>query len=110
MELNNRNTVNHWYMIFRRAIYAHEMQEFKKIIGEAEVNESYFGATRVRGFRGRLKRGRGTQKQPVFAILEWNGKVYTELVPNCKKATLQAIIRGESGSQNGYLFRWLAWI
>ena len=45
---------------------------------------------RVRG-----KRGRGaTGKTPVFGLLKRNGKVYTEIVPDCSKATLQAIIRG----------------
>src|SRR5438552_3697055 len=91
----NRNTINQYYNEFRRAIYAHQTQEFKKIFGEAEVDESYFGARRKRGFRGKLKRGRGTLKQPVFGIFKRNGHVYTEIVPNCKKVTLQAIIRGK---------------
>ena len=91
----NRNTINHWYMTFRLAIYVHQMKEFKKIIGEVEVDESYFGAKRIRGFRGKLKRGRGTLKQPVFGILERNGRVYTEIIPDCKKKTLQAIIKGK---------------
>ena len=91
----NRNTINHWYMVFRKAIYAHQMKEFEKIIGEAEVDESYFGARRKRGFRGKLKRGRGTLKQPVFGVFKRNGRVYTEIVPNCKKATLLPIIRGK---------------
>ena len=68
---------------------------FGGLTGEAEVDESYFGARRKRGFRGKLKRGRGTQKQPVFGILKRNGKVYTEIIPNCKKSTLQGIIRGK---------------
>lgn len=91
----NRNTINHWYLVFRRAIYVHQMKEFEKILGEAEVDESYFGARRKRGYRGKLKRGRGTQKQPVFGIFKRNGRVYTEIVPNCKKVTLQGIIRGK---------------
>ena len=91
----NRNTINKYYNEFRSAIYAHQMKEFEKIIGEAEVDESYFGAKRKRGYRGKLKRGRGTIKQPVFGIFKRNGRVYTELVPNCKKATLQPIIRGK---------------
>lgn len=90
----NRNTINHWYNVFRRAIYAHQMQEFEKIFGEAEVDESYFGARRKRGYKGKLKRGRGTLKQPVFGLFKRNGRVYTEIVPNCKKVTLQAIIKG----------------
>ena len=91
----NRNTINHWFNVFRRAIYAYEHREFKKIFGEAEVDESYFGAKRVRGFHGKLKRGRGTKKQPVFGILKRNGRVYTEIVENCSKPVLQAIIRGK---------------
>ena len=91
----NRNTINHWYGIFRRAIYVHQMKEFEKIIGEAEIDESYFGARRKRGFRGKLKRGRGTQKQPVFGVIKRSGHVYTEIIPNCKKTTLQAIIKGK---------------
>jgi len=91
----NRNTINHWYNVFRKAIYAHQFKEFKRIFGEAEVDESYFGARRKRGYRGKLKRGRGTQKQPVFGILKRNGHVYTEIIPNCKKAILQAVIKGK---------------
>mgnify|MGYP001563751922 FL=1 len=90
----NRNTINKYYNEFRRAIYAHQMKEFEKIFGEAEIDESYFGAKRKRGYRGKLKRGRGTQKQPVFGILKRNGRVYTEIIPNCKKSILQPIIQG----------------
>ena len=91
----NRNTINHWYKIFRLGIYAYQYQEFKKMFGEIELDESYFGARRKRGFRGKLKRGRGTQKQPVFGILKRDGRVYTEIIPDCKKKTLQAVIKGK---------------
>lgn len=90
----NRNTVNRWYGTFRLAVFAWQHAEFERVVGEAELDESYFGARRKRGFRGKLKRGRGTLKQPVFGILKRGGRVYTEIVPNCRKATLQAIIRG----------------
>ncbi len=57
---------------------------------EIEVDESYFGARRVRG-----KRGRGAgNKTIVFGIYKRNGKVYTEIVPDVQKKTLQAIIGG----------------
>lgn len=58
--------------------------------GEVEADESYFGARRVRGKRGRGASG----KTIVFGLLKRDGKVYTEIVADCKKATLQAIIRG----------------
>jgi transposase len=63
--------------------------------GEVEVDESYFGPHRVRG-----KRGRGADhKTIVFGLLKRDGKVYTEIVPDCKKATLQAIIRGRVAAE-----------
>src|SRR5215212_10265985 len=58
--------------------------------GEVEVDESYFGSRRVRGKRGRGAGG----KTIVFGLLKREGRVYTEIVPDCKKVTLQAIIRG----------------
>ncbi len=46
------------------------------------------------------KRGRGAPgKIIVFGIFKRNGCVYTEVVPDCKKATLQAIIRGRVAPQ-----------
>lgn len=61
--------------------------------GEIEIDESYFGPRRVRGKRGRGAGG----KTIVFGIFKRNGWVYTEIVPNCQKRTLQAIIRGKIG-------------
>ena len=91
----NRNTGNRYLNIFRNAIYQNQINEFKKFFGSIELDESYFGAKRVRGRNGKLKRGRGTLKQPVFGIFERDGRVYTEIVPDCKKKTLQAIILGK---------------
>lgn len=91
----NRNTVNRYYGLFRRMIYRHQIDEFEQLCGQVEVDESYFGPSRVRGHKVKLKRGRGTLKQPVFGIFERDGRVYTEVVPDCKKKTLQAIILGK---------------
>ena len=85
----NRNTVNRYLLILRKRI-AEYCEQHSPFEGEIEVDESYFGAKRIKGKRGR---GAGS-KTPVFGILQRNGKVYTEIVPNCAKATLQAIIRG----------------
>ena len=88
----NRNTINRWYGLFRQAIYLHRSGLKEKLLGNIEVDESYFSARRMHGFHGKLKRERGTLKQPVFGIFERQGRVYTEIVPNCKKKTLQAVI------------------
>jgi len=39
-------------------------------------------------------------KTPVFGLLQRGGKVYTEIVPNCARKTLQAIIRGKVEPEN----------
>ena len=86
----NRNTVNRYLTLIRQAIAAHCQRE-SPFSGNVELDESYFGARRVRGKRGRGARG----KTIVFGIYKRNGRVYTEVVPNCKKSSIQAIIRGK---------------
>ena len=57
--------------------------------GEIEMDESFFGARRVRGKRGRGARG----KHIVFGLIKRKGKVYTQIVKNCSAATLLPIIK-----------------
>ena len=43
----------------------------------------------------RGKRGRGASgKTIVFGSFKRNGPIYNEIVPDCKKRTLQKVIRG----------------
>ena len=59
--------------------------------GEIEVDESYFGAQRIRG-----KRGRGVSgKTPVVGLLKRDGKVYTQVINNCSREALLPIIKGK---------------
>ena len=88
----NRKTVDDYYNLFRKLIYVEQKAAFTRLTGVIELDESYFGARRIRGRHIKLKRGRGTRKQPVFGIYQRDGRVYTEIVPNCSGATLQAII------------------
>ena len=85
----NRNTINRYLLLIRTAIAEH-CDAASPLQGEVEVDESYFGARRVRGIPGRG----ADHKTPVFGIYERSGKVYTEIVPNCSKSILQKIIRG----------------
>ena len=64
----NRNTVNRYFNVFRRLIADYQRSEKAKFIGVVEVDESYFGPSRLRGRPGPRKRGRATLKQPVFGI------------------------------------------
>jgi transposase-like protein len=86
----NRNTVNRYLLMIRKRI-AEFCERQSPFQGEVEIDESYFGGHRIKGKRGRGAGG----KTPVFGILQRGGKVYTEIVQNCSKATLQAIIRGK---------------
>ena len=85
-----RKTVNTIFLKIRERMAQDCERQSPLSAGEVEVDESYFGARRVRGKRGRGASG----KTIVFGLLKRDGKVYTEIVPDCKKATLQAIIRG----------------
>lgn len=60
--------------------------------GEVELDESYFGARRVRGIRGRGAKG----KIPVFGMLKREDKVYTQIVKNCSVNELLPIIKGKA--------------
>ena len=85
----NHNTVNRHLSALRERI-ASFCKEESPVSGEVEVDESYFGARFVKGLRGRGARG----KTIVFDLFKRNGRVYTEIVPDCSKRTLQGIIRG----------------
>jgi transposase len=86
----NRKTINRYLALIRERIVSLCAQS-SPFSGEIEVDESYFGARRVKG-----KRGRGAYaKTVVFGILQRGGEVYTEIVPDCAQKTLQRIIRGK---------------
>jgi len=70
----NRNTINRLFMLFRKSMvlvceYGDELSE------EVEVDESYFGARRVRGKRGRGAAG----KIPVVGINEQGKSMVSRL-------------------------------
>ena len=85
----NRNTINRYLKAIRQRLVEHcDVQS--PFSGEVEVDESFFGARRIKGKRGRGALG----KTIVFGIFQRNGHVHTEIVPDCKKTTLQQAIRG----------------
>jgi len=60
-----RHTVEKYYTWFRGLIFKESLKE-EKLGGEIEVDESYFGATRVRGKKGRGAMG----KIPIVGLLK----------------------------------------
>jgi len=71
-----------------RVLISQECENISKFSGEIEIDESYFGAKRVRGKRGRGASG----KQPVFGMFKRDGKVYTQVVKNCSANELIPIL------------------
>ena len=87
----SRKTINRLYHKFRVRIYQIEENQSDKINGEIEIDEAYFGAKRIRGKRGQ----RAGRKIPVIGLLKGNGKVYTQIVENCKRRELMPVIKGK---------------
>ena len=85
----HRNTANALYRKIRIRIAEASARE-SPLSGEIELDECYFGPRRVPG-----KHGRGAgRKIIVFGILKRHGRVYTEIVADVRRKTLQQIIRG----------------
>ncbi len=84
-------SVNRIYLKIRNRVAEQAQRASPFVSCQIEVDESYFGARRVRGKRGRGAGG----KTIVFGIYKRNGSVFTEIVPNAQRKTLQNIIRGK---------------
>ena len=83
--------VHRKFMEFRKYIYDYQNNEAKKLNGELELDESYFGGKR------KGNRGRGANnKAIVFGILERKGKVYTLIVENVRAKTLMSAIKNKT--------------
>lgn len=86
----NRKTVNRIFGLFRERIITLCEKE-SMFSGEVEIDESYFGAKRIRGKRGRGAKG----KIPVIGLLKRNGAVYARPIRNCTKRELMPVIKGK---------------
>ena len=97
----SRNTINKIFNKVRQHLFADNLNLSEKENGEFELDESYFGAKRIRGKRIRGKRGRGAvEKTPVFGLLKRDGKVFVEIVKNCTREQLMSIIQANYSGKN----------
>ena len=87
----NRKTIDRYFNVFRERILEHQHRAMMPFAGEVELDESYFGARRVRGKRGRGAAG----KTPVFGVLKRGGQVFLTVVRCCSKEELMPIIQGK---------------
>ena len=86
------NTAQRIFQLLRIKVAFFALQETEKALqGEFEVDESYFGAKRIRGKRGRGAAG----KTPVFGVLKRDGNVYTQIIKRCSRDELMPIIQGK---------------
>ena len=94
--------VHRKFMQFRKLIAEYCNKEAKKLNGEVEIDESYFGGKR------KGNRGRGAaNKTIVFGILERKGKIYTKIVENVSAETLMSEIK--SKTRKGSVFYTDGW-
>ena len=104
-------SINTLFLKLRQRLAA-ECEQQTPFDGVVELDESYFGAKRIRGKRGRGAGG----KTIVFGVLKRGDKVYTEIVSDAPKATLQKVIRGHISIESvintdgwrGFIV-WLIW-
>ena len=85
----SRNTINKILKAVRNKIAEHCEHESPFDKGEIELDESYFGARRVRGKRGRGARG----KTIVFGMIKRHERVYTQIVKSCSAKELLSIVK-----------------
>ena len=97
-----RKTVNRIFHLIRKRL-AVLCEKESKFSGEIEIEESYFGAKRVRGKRGRGAKG----KIPVIGLLKRNGTVYSKPVRNCTRTQLMPVIKGKILERKYNTYRWL---
>ena len=87
----NYKTIQDRFMQFRKLIAEHCNKEARKLNGEIELDESYFGGKR------KGQRGRGANnKTIVFGILERKGKIHTKIVENVSAETLMNEIKNKT--------------
>jgi transposase-like protein len=95
----NLNTINKILTLVRIIIFELSVQKQLQsgpLVGQIEVDESYFGVRRVKGKRGRGARG----KTIVFDLLKRGDKVYTQIIEKCDRNTLQTIIKDKASADS----------
>jgi len=83
----SQKTINKWYHLLRQTIYRESVNEFNKLSGKLEMDETMFGGKRPG------KRGWGAAgKVIVFGIYKRNGRVLTVPIQSRETKALKSII------------------
>lgn len=81
-----------WFMCHRIRHAFTDDGTAPNLMGTVEIDEMYVGPRRPR-IKGSSKKGRGTSKQPVIALVERGGRARMRVIPDVKGTTLKAMIR-----------------
>lgn len=102
----NYRTAHRFYSLLRNRILHDSLEQQAAFAGEIEVDESYFGARRVRGKRGRGASG----KIPVLGLHKRGSLVFVSIVKNCSRQALMPVLKGRILSQSDvYTDGWKAY-
>ena len=83
-----------WHLTHRIRLAMNEDPLARLLKGVVEVDETYIGGKPRKGGNGEpSKRGRGTKKAPVMAMVERNGNVISKPIKNVTGKTLKSAIR-----------------
>lgn len=91
------HTVSRIFRHIRDILFYQCELEGKKLSGDIEIDEAYFGGVR-KGNKGR----RSPSKSVVLGLLERDGKVYTRVVTNVTAPTLMSVIRAKTRKGSVY--------
>ena len=91
LEFGSYKTAWHMAMRIRHAMSREPMASLLK--GTVEVDETYVGGKPRPGSDEKAKRGRGTKKTPVMALVERDGRVRARKIDRVDGATLKGAIR-----------------
>ena len=93
LEIARQTGVSYKSALFmmHRIRYAMTQEPESPLDGTVEVDEAYIGGKPR--YKGQSKRGRGTKKQPIVALVERNGRVKLRKIANVTAKTLKGAIR-----------------
>ena len=82
-----------WHLAHRIRLAMNGDPVASKLKGVVEVDETYVGGKPRKGTDEINKRGRGTKKAPVLALIERNGKAISKPIENISGKTLKGAIK-----------------
>ncbi|HCT43895.1 MAG: DDE transposase [Phycisphaerae bacterium] len=95
LELSRKIQVSYKTALFMmhriRWAMAEDFTKPPKMTGTVEADETYVGGKPR--YKGKNKRGRGTKKQPVAAVVQRQGSVRTRVIPTVNSINVKAIVR-----------------